>query len=53
MGGRENSDQMADNRRRGKLIPSRCSHPDTLPSITRHSERARGEVERRKRGEDI
>src|SRR5882757_5438489 len=24
----------------GKLIPSRCSHPDTLPSDTNHSERA-------------
>src|SRR5882757_6381189 len=24
----------------GKLIPSRCSHPDTLPSVTNHSERA-------------
>ena len=24
----------------GYLIPSRCSHPDTLPSVTNHSERA-------------
>src|SRR5882762_3024848 len=29
----------------GKLIPSRCSHPDTLPSVTNHSERAQLDVQ--------
>src|SRR5579864_1452854 len=29
--------------RLGKLIPSNLAHPDTLPSVTNHSERAHSE----------
>src|SRR5260370_23383869 len=31
----------------GKLIPSDLAHPDTLPSVTNHSERAQSRVDSR------